>query len=209
MLDERTLHLTKSGSKAVCIGVDPLTYNEPTVRIRGSGCAASFNMCEFQELVTELPRIMSQIRDEAERGPDDRFYRVIGVLNCYDAVLRSRRVVKFKHNSGSEPENVYLAEDTLKTLLQLGAHILEVLRQLKERDYPRFCVFTTDLAYIVMDEKLDFLTDERVYKVIEDKYNNDYLAIELYTKYHNSIVKEVSRLVDHMLTFNNYDFNEM
>lgn len=205
LLSERTFHLTKSGNKVVIVGVDPLAYNEPTVKIlsRNNVDAVSFSAYEFEDFMTALPMILSKVEDVEARG-DDSSYNVIAELSYHDAVMWPNRVVQLKRMS----ESIHLAEETLKTFSILGIHILTILRELNEseRSHPRFHQFAADLAYKVVDEKLDVLSDDKVWEVIGEKYDNNYLVVELFTKFPHSLNQEVTRLVDHMLTYNNYDF---
>lgn len=207
LLDEKTLLLTKSGSKLVTVGVDPLAYNEPTVRMlnQKTRTGASFTKYEFEQLITALPRILSQIEDTEVV---DGVHKIIGELKSHDALLLPNRVVKFRNVSSAEDESVYLAEESLRTLLRLSSHLLTVLREMKESEsfFPKLNQFAASLACTVFERKIDVLTDDIVYAEIAEKYNNDLLMVELYTKYYYSVHEEMWRLHDHMLNFNNYNF---
>lgn len=212
LLGVRTFMLTKSGSKFVCTGVDPLGFNEPTLQVRNRVVSGyiSFSQPEFEEFLTCLPNILELIQD-VEREEDEDNYKIIATLQSYNVTLLPYRVAKFQHTSlPSCPfDDVCMSIDTLKVFTRIGTHLLDQLHELKRTKtmYPRMDFFAADLALKVVRDNGGTLSDECVYQFITDNYNRcTYTAHELFINYHHHLVREVNRIVTHMNTYNDYSF---
>lgn len=220
LLDERTFWLTKSGSKFVSTGLDPLKNNEPTLQVRNRVHSKyiSFRLPELEELLSSIPKILQSIEDipyKADENSDpfvsaDDKYKIIAELRNYNVLLLPYRVVKFRHNvlSVSVFDNVCMCIDTLKVFARMGEHFICQLYELRRRStqVPRMEYFASELATKVVRDNGGTVNDECAFYVIKESCNDNCIAHDLYIKYYHHLLKEVDRIVAHMQTYNNYDF---
>lgn len=210
LLGERTFLLTKSGSKFVSTGVDPLAYNEPILQVRNRLLSSyiSFTLWEFEELLTSLPSIMESIEDVPYED-DEGEYKTIAELKNYNVLLLPFKVAKFRHNllPFSSFNNACMSIETLKVLDRMGDHFLVQLYELKRCNtlFPRMDYFAAELATKVVRDNGGSVNEECSFYVIKNICNDNYNAHDLYTKFYHHIIREVGRIVHHMNTYNNYN----
>lgn len=211
LLGERTFLLTKSGSKFVSTGVDPLAFNEPMLHVRNRVVTGyiSFSQEEFEQFLTCLPDILQSMEDVPHQE-DETNYKTIAELKSYTVLLLPHKTAKFRHNSleSSSFDNVCMSAETLKVFVRMGDHFLNQLDELKRRRtlFPRIEYFASELATNVVRDNGGIVNDECAFYVIKEICNNSYNVYDLYAKYYYHILREVDRIVKHMHVYNNYNF---
>lgn len=211
LLEERTFLLTLSASKYIVTGLDPLGFNEPRLYIRHRVYSGyiGFDTKSFEDFLFCLPKLLDSIEDVPEEQDEDP-YKVIMQLNSYDVLLLPHKVVKFRNNSypTSAYHSMCLALDTLKVFTRMGNHFLKQLHELQGRKalFPMMEYFAADVATKVVRENGGVLSDDCAWAVIKDIYNDDFNAHDLYTRFYHHMRREITRIVDHMQTYNNDNY---
>lgn len=200
LLDERRFPLTRSGSKYTSIGVDPIPFNEPVLRIRQRMTSGhiSFDITEFEEFLAKLDEILNSIEDV-----DSPSGKTIASLKTYDVILLPHRVIKFSNGSDS---NLCLVVDTLRVFTYMGRLFLSQLYELKKRvrQFHQFEFFAVNLATATVRASEERLNEQIVFKVISELYSNSFSIYEMYSKFYYHVHREVAKIVSHMQERNTF-----
>lgn len=214
LLGERTFLLAPDGSKYIAIGINPIPFNEPELQIRHRVLSdyISFSQSELGQFIDCLPQLLKSIEEEEDvtHEENEEQYEIIVKLESYDVMLLPHRTVKFRPISmpSCSFDNMCLAFDALKVFTRMGDHFLSQLHELKRRKtlFPSIDYFARELADRLVRFNSGGWSDSYAYDMIQQQYNNNFAAYDLYTRYYNHIQKEVSRMVCHMQTYNDYNF---
>ncbi|RZC41519.1 hypothetical protein BDFB_006524 [Asbolus verrucosus] len=190
LLDEIIYPLTKSGSKFVAVGVLPLKEFTPVLRISNPQLTAAilFELPDFKEFL-------------AKDTP-------VGELKNYHILVSPYQVVQFRPKNITDVyKPLYLVLDTVRTVLDLGEHLLNLMetRRIKNKCYPNYERFILNVALHIMEHGSNRDMEKLWFNMIRDHHESDQTLYELCLKLPLTMKKKVDAKISYFMEHN--DFN--
>ncbi|KAJ3654290.1 hypothetical protein Zmor_013486 [Zophobas morio] len=207
LLNERVFPLTKSGSKFVSIGVQPLRDYEVVIKLHNPQLtsAAWFVKDEFGELVKKLREYMPLVRNVG----CDMFLCDIGKYSVY---VCKNRVIKFEPVNEDVYEPLHLSVDTVQTFLSLSEFFSSLLEQfsIQRRVFPKYDAFIDSTVFEIMGDDNNNVRDDRTFEQtalhIINSFQNNQILYEIYLKMPCTFKHHVQSRIAYCKEHNTYNY---
>ncbi|KXZ75883.1 uncharacterized protein LOC135265575 [Tribolium castaneum] len=210
LIHEVVYPITKSGSKLLSIGVKPLHDFVPLLKIHNPELtsAISFSIETFEEFLKEMSKIFESREEEDEEVEEISVPegQMLCMLSGYVVVVCRYNTLQFIPSQPSVYKGIYLSLNTIKTVVNMGEHLLNLLhaRRIQYKFYPCYDSFINNVALDVMENGCKNLS-QKLYDIIKNRYEQNATLYEIVLKLPMNVKTAVEGRIQYYRENNDYN----
>ncbi|RZC33309.1 hypothetical protein BDFB_012950 [Asbolus verrucosus] len=184
----------------------PLRDYTPVLRIHNQQLTSAvlFKLQDFEEFLSKITNMLLLMKNVLKDV-------VLGDLKNYMVILSPHQIIHFKSKNSDDDvyKPLYLAVDTVRTVIDFGEHLVNLLQtpRIKHKCYPDYNMFILNVALYIMEHGCHNNNfDKILLDIVKSRYEKNPTLYEICFKLPCTVKKDVDEKIRYFLDHDNFNY---